>query len=103
MSWPISSRPEAENDIAEAAAWYEERGSELADAFIREVRATYQAFSENPFLNSRKHPTKPIRWRRTHRFPYRVIYEVTEAEARIVVIAVLHTAQQNRAWQRRAK
>ncbi len=101
MSWLIVSRPEAEIDIASAAAWYEERQVGLGGDLVREVEATYIAISENPFLNSRKHPRKAVRWRVTRRFPYRVIYEVIEEERCLVVLAVLHAARHNRRWQKR--
>lgn len=52
-------------------------------------------------LNCRRHPTKNIRWRYPERFPYRVIYEVLEAEHVVVVAAVLHAGRHDRHWQRR--
>src|SRR5271170_5355622 len=103
MSWCIRSRPEVEQEIAAAAAWYEERQPGLGDVFIREAQATYRAITENPFLNSRKHPGKPIRWRRTGRFPYRIIYELLDVDKSVVVIAVLHSARHDSKWQRRVE
>jgi hypothetical protein len=35
------------------------------------------------------------------RFPYRVIYEVLEAERIVIVAAVIHAARRDREWQRR--
>jgi plasmid stabilization system protein ParE len=103
MKWRIISRPGAENDIADAAAWYEEQQPGLGGDLVLEVQATYAAISENPFLNSKRHRRKPVRWRVTRRFPYRVIYEVLEEERCIVVIAVLHAARHDRQWLRRVE
>ncbi len=68
---------------------------------IREVEATYAAIGENPFLNAQKHPYKTIRWRLTHRFPYRVIYQIFEPQKLVVVIAALHSARHDRTWRKR--
>jgi hypothetical protein len=56
---------------------------------------------ENPRLNSRRDPRRNIRWRATQRFPFRVIYEVFEVEATVVIYAVMHVARHERQWKRR--
>lgn len=101
MRWRVISRPEVEADIAEAATWYETEQEGLGADVIREVQATYAAISDNPFLNSQKHARKPVRWRVTRRFPYRVIYRILEKEQCLVVLAVLHSARHDRRWLRR--
>ncbi len=101
MSWRIISRPEVEKDIVRAAAWYSKRLPGLGGDLVREVRATYTAISENPFLNSQKHARKPVRWRVTRRFPYRVVYMILEEEKCLVVVAVVHSARHDRRWLRR--
>ncbi len=101
MSWHIVSRPQAEADIAGAAAWYEEQAPGLGGDVIREVEATYAAIGENPFLNARKHPYLPVRWRLTRRFPYRAIYQVFELHQLIVVVSVLHSSRHDRRWRKR--
>ncbi|MGP8199665.1 MAG: type II toxin-antitoxin system RelE/ParE family toxin [Limisphaerales bacterium] len=101
MNWRVEFRPEVEQDMAEAAAWYESRQPGLGTEFIEEVIQVWDALAENPFLNSRRHPTKNMRWRYPDRFPYRVIYEVLEAGQTVVVIAVLHAARDEGHWQRR--
>ncbi len=87
--------------MAEAAAWYEARQAGLGGEFVEEVIQVWRALADNPLLNCRRHPTKNIRWRYPERFPYRVIYEVQEAERRVVVAAVLHAARHDRHWQQR--
>ena len=101
MNWIVEFRPEVEQDMAEAAAWYEARQAGLGREFVEEVIQVWRALGENPLLNCRRHPTKNIRWRYPERFPYRVIYEVLEAERMVVVAAVLHAARHDRHWQRR--
>ena len=71
------------------------------DEFRAEVLQVFDALAVNPLLSSRQHPLKHIRWRYPDRFPYRVIYEVLEAEQVVVVAAVLHAARHDRHWQSR--
>jgi len=101
MSWRVVIRPEVEQDITEAANWYESRQPGLGTGFVEEIIRLWDALSENPLLNARKHPRKNIRWRYPDRFPYRVIYEVDESRQTVLVAAVLHAARHDRHWQRR--
>jgi plasmid stabilization system protein ParE len=101
MSWRVDFRPEVEQDVAEAAAWYEARQPGLGSDFIEEVIRVWHALAENPLLNCRRHPAKNIRWRYPDRFPYRIIYEVAEGGQTVVVVAVLHAARHDRHWQER--
>jgi plasmid stabilization system protein ParE len=102
MSWRVVIRPEVEQDVAEAAAWYESRQPGLGVEFVEEVIRVWDALAENPLLNSRRHPRKNIRWRYPDRFPYRVIYEVDETRQTVIVAAVLHAARHDHHWQSRA-
>jgi toxin ParE1/3/4 len=87
--------------MVEAAAWYEVLQTGLGAEFVREVIEVWDALAENPLLNSRRHSLKNIRWRYPERFPYRVIYEVIEADKTVIIAAVLHAARHDRLWQRR--
>lgn len=101
MNWQVFSRPEAENDVIEIAAWYDSRSAGLGDRFVEEILAVLDQLTMNPLLHSRRHPRKNIRWRYPPSFPYRVIYEVVEHEKVVVVAAVLHAARHDREWKRR--
>ena len=101
MSWRVLVRPEAEADVAEAAAWYNTRSEGLGDEFAQEILAVLDELALNPLLSRRRHPRKNIRWRYTERFPYRVIYELLEQDESVVVAAVLHAARQDRHWRER--
>ncbi len=103
MSWRMVFRPEVETDMIEAAAWYEDRRTGLGLRFVEEVIQTWNAISENPMLNSRKHRTKNLRWRHPESFPYRIVYEVNEERREVLVIAVLHAARHERHWQKRVQ
>ncbi len=101
MSWRVVVRPEVEEDIAEAAAWYEAREDGLGAQFREEVIQVFDALAGNPLLNCRRHPRRNIRWRYPERFPYRVIYEVLEEQKVVVIAAVLHAARHEKHWKRR--
>lgn len=101
MKWRLEFAPQVERDIVEAASWYEGRRSGLGAQFIEEIIQVWDALGENPLLNCRRHPSKNIRWRYPDRFPYRVIYEVNEADYVVKVAAVLHAARHDRHWQKR--
>ena len=101
MSWRIEFRPEVEQEVAGAAAWYEARQAGLGNEFVEEIIRVWDALAANPLLNCRRHPSKNMRWRYPERFPYRVIYEVCEAERTVVVVAVLHAARHDKHWKKR--
>jgi plasmid stabilization system protein ParE len=101
MSWRVVIRPEVEQDIAEAARWYETRQPGLGAEFVEEIIRVWGSLEENPFLNSRRHPIKNIVWRFPKRFPYRVIYEVIESKQTVIVATVLHAARHDRRWLER--
>lgn len=101
MKWRVELRPQVEEDVAEAASWYESKQPGLGAAFVEDVILVWDRLAENPLLDCRRHPTKNIRWRYPDRFPYRIIYELREEEHLVVVAAVLHAARHDRHWRRR--
>ena len=101
MTWQVISRPEAETDVIEIAAWYDNCGEGLGDRFVEEFLAVLDELTVNPLLYCRRHPSRNIRWRYPTSFPYRVIYEVIEHEKIVIVAAVLHAARHDREWKKR--
>lgn len=101
MKWTVVARPQAKNDVLEAADWYDHHREGLGNEFIEEVLAVFDALEVNPLQYCRRHPTKNIRWRYPRRFPYRVIFEVIEEERLVVIAAVTHAARHDRVWRQR--
>jgi plasmid stabilization system protein ParE len=99
--WEIEFRPEFHDDTIRAADWYDGKQPDLGSDFIDEVIRVLDSLAENPLLNSRRHPTKNIRWRYANRFPYRIVYEVIETERKVIVAALLHAARHDREWLKR--
>jgi plasmid stabilization system protein ParE len=101
MKWRVVARPQAKDDVLEAASWYTTQSAGLGDEFVEEVLAVFDELELNPLLHCRRHPTKNIRWRYPKRFPYRVIYEVREEERLVIIAAVIHAARHDRVWRSR--
>jgi toxin ParE1/3/4 len=51
VNWVVEFRPEVEQDMAEAAAWYETRQAGLGREFVEEVIQVWRALADNPLLN----------------------------------------------------
>jgi plasmid stabilization system protein ParE len=101
MSWRVIVRLEIEQDLADAADWYNSREPGLGDRLITEILDVFDALASNPLLRSRRHPRKNIRWRYPESFPYRVIYEVNEVDQLVIIAAVVHAARHDRHWKKR--
>jgi hypothetical protein len=55
MNWQVFSRPEAENDVIEIAAWYDSRREGLGDRFVEEFLAVRARVSTPAVLTLPKH------------------------------------------------
>jgi plasmid stabilization system protein ParE len=98
MSLPVVLTPEAEDDLEEAALWYEQRLAGLGTRLVAQVRAAISRISDLPDLYPEVHPG--IRRVSVRRFPYGVFYR--RREERVEVIAILHDRRNPTVWQRRA-
>ena len=93
MSRPVYLRPEAEEEIGEAAVWYEERGLGLGVAFLDEVPRIIGHLRATP----ERYPIveEPIRKAVLRRFPYLLLFSATDDE--VVVISCFHTKRDPKA------
>ena len=89
--------PEAEADLAEAFAWYEDQRPGLGSEFFAEVARVLAAIERSP----QQFPIIRGQTRRAlvHRFPFAVFY-VVDPDV-IAVTAVLHGRRDPRRWQER--
>lgn len=97
MSLPVRIREEAEADLADAAAWYENQWPGLGDAFLAEIEAAPERLANNP----QQYPVVHRQTRRAliHRFPFGIFFRTLEGE--VVVIAVMHARRSPRQWKTR--
>jgi len=93
----VHFRPDAETDVADAAAWYEVQQSGLGAQFLDEILSTCDSISENPEI-------APIVYRKTrraviHKFPFGIYYRVENGLA--IIVGVMHGSRDPNKWKSR--
>ena len=87
----------AERELEEALTWYAEKAADLELKFLDEVSHAKSRIVEHP---NAWHPLGAgIRRFRLDRFPYGLIYLVTQTE--IVVVAIAHLHREPDYWRDR--
>jgi len=83
--WHLSYRPEIEDDVCDAAAWYDDKHLGLGDEFVSEYVSAIRRIQDNPFLFAiAKNGLRPCRLKR---FSYIVHFRVDGSD--ILVVAVI--------------
>lgn len=98
MSCRLIIRPEAEAEIAEAFAWYEERKPGLGHEFLAEIHSVFREVERNPLRHAEIY--HKARRALTRRFPYKVFYLFEDEN--VEVIGVVHAKRDPQLWHRRA-
>ena len=98
MRLPLIVDAEAEEDLAEAARWYEKQRKGLGREFLKCVGTTLDQIRRMPLIPSKVF--EDVRRLPTGRFPYGVFYKVDAKQ--ISVIAVYHNSRDPSGWQERA-
>lgn len=93
----VRIEPEAEAELAETAAWYENRSAGLGTEFLRAFGAMLPMLEQNP----EAYPIvyRSLRRAVMRRFPYNVIYRIDGDT--VLVIACIHGKRHPRRWKRR--
>ncbi|MBA3355583.1 MAG: type II toxin-antitoxin system RelE/ParE family toxin [Pyrinomonadaceae bacterium] len=99
MSYRQVIRLEALDDIEEAAEWYDAQEHGLGADFARTILEAIDSLPTNPLIHRLRSRRRNVRWLLTHRFPYRIVYQVQDRL--ITVFAVLHTTRHDRNWKQR--
>ena len=86
-------RLEAEQDLAEAFLWYEEKRQGLGYDFLLHVHAGFRFLERDPLVFSGQY--KEVRCYLIHRFPYKIFYRV-EAQ-KVIILGVIYGGR-NPAW-----
>ena len=97
MTLPVVWLPEADHELQEARAWYDEIRPELGERFARAVETAVAAIAEHPLQF-------PVVYRGRRRagvwrFPYGTLFEIQEH--RILIVACFHGRRNPKHWQRR--
>ena len=98
-SFSLAFHPDAREDAREAHAWYAERSTAAAEAFLDELDRAGAAIVRNPLYWGRY--LFGTRFYRLKRYPYIVVYRV--ADERIQIIAVAHGRRRPGFWRTRLK
>ena len=99
MTRRFTVQPEAAEEAAEAFDWYEIQQPGLGNEFYRELSRCLEFIAENPLLPRVAY--RGLRKRKLERFPYLVIYRVTNEE--ITVVSVFHGSQNPKIWKKTQK
>ena len=86
MTREVRLRPEAEQDLVEAATWYEVNQPGLGQQFLDEVQETLSSISEQPLAYTLVY--RSVRRALLSRFPFGVFYVMSDPT--LIVVAVLH-------------
>jgi plasmid stabilization system protein ParE len=97
MAAELITTPEAEDDIADAYAWYESRRAGLGEEFLSCVDACIDAILRTPQMYALVHEN----YRRglVRRFPYAIFYEYTGHT--VTIYCIFHTSRDPRKWRQR--
>jgi plasmid stabilization system protein ParE len=93
----VRLRPEAEQDLVEAATWYEVNQPGLGQQFLDEVQETLSSISEQPLAYTLVY--RSVRRALLSRFPFGVFYVMSDPT--LIVVAVLHGSRHPRSWKGR--
>jgi plasmid stabilization system protein ParE len=91
--------PEAEEEVAEAAAWYESKQAGLGVELIAVADRAFEEVAGAPLACPFWRDDRPYRHKVLARFPYVIFFRV-DGDA-IVVIAVAHAKRRPGYWSRR--
>ncbi len=98
MTLPVVLTAAAEDDLDEAAQWYENRSVGLGANLVTKVRDTLFRIRDNPELYPVVH--RDIRRAPVRRFPYGVFYR--PKSDRVEVVGVFHDRRDPSVWKARA-
>ena len=86
MSFIISFKEQAREDVAKSFEWYDSQKSGLGDRFLTELNQTINQIALNPHLFQVRR--KNIRLGLLKHFPYLIVYEIEEKQ--IVIFKIIH-------------
>ncbi len=85
MTLPAVFHEDAESELNEASAYYEQTRRGLGTAFLSEVEQAIDTLTTSPLVGVEVE--KGVRWWLVDRFPYSVLYQVRDDHIQILAIA----------------
>jgi toxin ParE1/3/4 len=96
---PLVLLPEAEGEIVAALEWYEQRRPGLGVDFLADLEIAIRDIWEHPEAWPVWRPKFPFRKRVMARFPYVIMYRITDEQIRVVAVA--HAKRRPGYWAER--
>lgn len=94
---PIGFLPEAEQEMLEAARYYESQASGLGADYLSEIERAVASIAESPMTWPKVEGE--LRRRLVRRFPFGILYRDEPEE--IVIVAVAHLRRKPGYWRER--
>jgi toxin ParE1/3/4 len=88
--------PEAEQEFADAAHWYEDQSDGLGNRFVAAITDAIHSILADP--ERYQFITEGIRVFRLDRWPYKIFYEYDPADDRVRIICVMHNKRRPGYW-----
>lgn len=95
MTHRVLLRKEAQEELNDAAVWYEDQRAGLRGEFLDEAASTLTRISSTPFAYAEVH--RGVRRALFRRFPFALYFRV-ESEV-VSVLAVMHGSRSPTAWR----
>lgn len=89
MPYHIEFHPQAVQELEDSYTWYEERSVGLGERFINAVSKRLKLLAATPEIFPKKR--KNYREVTVDSFPFTIIYEVFNEEAKVLVYYVFHS------------
>ncbi len=86
-------------DLKEAALWYNRASRGLGMLFLKEIKEEVKQIVKNPLTYEVRYAN--IRIVFVNKFPYGIHFEHLEAENKVNILAVLHTSRNPEIWEKR--
>jgi toxin ParE1/3/4 len=93
----IQYHPDAVTEMAEAALFYEDRQTGLGERLLNAIEEALEVIKTHPTMW--RADERGRRKYRVKRFPYLLIYKVTQQT--IVILAIAHTSRKPGYWESR--
>jgi plasmid stabilization system protein ParE len=89
----------ASEELAEAVRWYETQRPGLGSDLLNAVAATIDMVVQQPQIGTAAYPDPRTRRAVVRRFPYQLVYQITDAG--IVIVAIAHLKRRPGYWKHR--
>jgi plasmid stabilization system protein ParE len=95
----LRSLSPAEEEIAEAASFYENVSDGLGSEFLNDVQRVGEVLRRYPAIGTPSR--RGLRFVRLSRFPFNIFYHFAEDTDEVVVVAVAHEKRKPDYWRER--